>query len=134
MFYDILEYWQYLVRGSIFYLIFPKIMKNDTAQYFRFLILSFKKLLIYSWKLKYPDYFFNIVFFSVRTVRPRLDICLKSSKYSIFVALLLSSKKGLHQWYLYEMIEHILLFFLNTKCPLRDIWLQRYLANNIMKF
>ena len=39
--------------------------------------------------LKYPD-LFNIVFFRVRTIRPKMGVFSIFSKYSFFVALLLS--------------------------------------------
>ena len=40
--------------------------------------------------------------------------------------------KNLQKWYLYESKKDILPFFLNTKGPLRNMWLLRYLANNLI--
>ena len=51
-------------------------------------------------------------------------------KYSILVAVLSQLVKMLHQWSLYEVIENILPFVLNTKRPLSDIWLLRYKPNS----
>ena len=52
----------------------------------------------------------------------------KYSKYSFFVALLLTTQllKQLQHWVLCEVIEVILPFVLNTKRPLSNIWLLRY--------
>ena len=44
-------------------------------------------------------------------------------KSSILVALISQLAKKLQQWSLYEVIEDILPFILNTKRPLSDIWL-----------
>ena len=43
-----------------------------------------------------------------------------------FLFLYYSACKNLQQWSVYEVIEDILPFILNTKQPLRDIWLLRY--------
>ena len=42
--------------------------------------------------------------------------------------------KKLRQWSLYEVIEDILPFILNTKRPLSDIWLLSYKQNSFGKF
>ena len=51
-------------------------------------------------------------------------------KYSILVAIISQLVKKLQQWSLYEVIEDILSFVLNTKRPLSDIWLLRYKQNS----
>ena len=66
----------------------------------------------------------------VRTIRPKLGVFSKFMKFNIFVALLTQLVKKLQQWSLYEVIEDILLFVLNTKRPLSDIWLQSYKQNS----
>ena len=48
--------------------------------------------------------------------------------------MLRSATKKLLQWFLYELIENIILFILNTKRPLRDFFLLRYLINNFIIF
>ena len=42
--------------------------------------------------------------------------------------------KKLQQWSIYGVIEDIPPFILNTKLPLRGIWLLRYLVNNLVIF
>ena len=66
----------------------------------------------------------------VRTIRPKLGVFSKFMKFNIFVALLTQLVKKLQQWSLYEVIEDILPFVLNTKRPLSDIWLQSYKQNS----
>ena len=51
-------------------------------------------------------------------------------KYSFIVAFISQLVKKLQQWSLYEVIEDILPFVLNTKQPLSDIWLLRYKQNS----
>ena len=60
---------------------------------------------------------------------PKLGVFCYFPKYSILVAILSQLVKKLHQWSLYEVIEDILPFVLNTKPPLSDIWLLRYKQN-----
>ena len=79
--------------------------------------------------LKYPD-LFNIVFFRVRTIRPKLGVFSNFSKYSFFCCFITQLVKKLQQWFLYEVIENILPFVLNTKRPLSDIQLLRYEQNS----
>ena len=55
-------------------------------------------------------------------------------KYSILVAGISQLVKKLQQWSLYEVIEDILPFVLNTKRPLSDIWLLRYKQNKFGRF
>ena len=66
----------------------------------------------------------------------KLGVFSKLSKYSIFVALLLSFKlvKKLQKLSLYEVIEDIPPVVLNTKQPLSDIWLLRYKQNSFEGF
>ena len=67
----------------------------------------------------------------VRTLRPKLGVFSILSKYSFLVALLLILLvKKLRQWSLYEVIEDILPFVLNTKRPLSNIWLLSYKQNS----
>ena len=79
--------------------------------------------------LKYRDLFYN-VFFRVRTIRPKLGVFSIFSKYSFFCCFITQLVKKLQQWSLYEVIEDILPFVLNTKRPLSDIWLLRYKQNS----
>ena len=51
-------------------------------------------------------------------------------KYSFIVAFISLIIKKLQQWSLYEVIEDILPFVLNTKRPLSDIWLLSYKQNS----
>ena len=62
----------------------------------------------------------------MRTSRPKLGVFSKLSKYSIFDCFITQLVNKLQQWSLYEVIEDILPFVLNTKRPLSDIWLLRY--------
>ena len=79
--------------------------------------------------LKYPD-FLNIMFFRVHTIRPKLGVFSNFSKYSFFYCFITQLVKKLQQWSLYEVIEDILPFVLNTKRPLSDIWLLSYEQNS----
>ena len=54
---------------------------------------------------------------------------LKIQLFCCFIKKLQTIKK-LQQWSLYEVIEDILPFVLNTKRPLNDIWLLRQQQNN----
>ena len=51
-------------------------------------------------------------------------------KFNILVALITQLVKKLQQWSLYEVIEDIMPFVLNTKRPLSDIWLLSYEQNS----
>ena len=63
---------------------------------------------------------------------PKLGVFSWFFKFSIFVGLLLSSRKNYNQQSLHEQIKNILPFVLKTKQPLRDMWLPRYWANNFI--
>ena len=63
-------------------------------------------------------------------VRPKLGVFSKLSKYSFFCCFFTRLVKKLEQWSLYEVIEDILPFVLNTKRPLSNIWLLRYEQNS----
>ena len=52
------------------------------------------------------------------------------SKYRFFCCFNTQLVKKLQQWSLYEVIEDIMPFVLNTKRPLSDIWLLRYKQNS----
>ena len=58
----------------------------------------------------------------VRTKHTKLGVFSCFPKYSIIVAVISQLVKKLQQWFLYEVIEDILPFVLNTKRPLSDIW------------
>ena len=79
--------------------------------------------------LKYRD-LFCIVFFRVRTIRPKLGVFSNFSKYSFFCCFITQLVKKLQQRSLYKVIEDILPFVLNTKRPLSDIWLLSYKQNS----
>ena len=64
------------------------------------------------------------------TVRPKLGVFSQLSKYSFFCCFITRLVKKLQQWSLYEVIEDILPFVLNTKRPLSNIWLLSYKQNN----
>ena len=66
----------------------------------------------------------------MHTKHPKLGVFFYFPKYILLVAVISQLVKKLHQWSLYEVIEDILLFDLNTKHPLRDIWLLRYKQNS----
>ena len=65
----------------------------------------------------------------VCTVCPKLDVFSKCSKY-IFCCFITQHVKQPQQWSLYEVIEDILPFLLNTQRPLSKIWLPRYKQNS----
>ena len=69
------------------------------------------------------------MFFRVFTKRPKLGVFSNFSKYS-FLCFITQLVKKLQRWSLYEVIEDILPFVLNTKRPLSDIWLLRYKQNS----
>ena len=74
---------------------------------------------------------FSISVFSwVRTVRPKLGVFPKFMKFNILFCFITRLIKRLQQWSLYEVIEDIRPFVLNTKRPLSDIWLLRYKQNS----
>ena len=66
----------------------------------------------------------------VHTKLPKLGVFSYFPKYSILVAVISQLVKKLQQWSLYEVIEDILPFVLNTKQSLSDIWLLRYKQNS----
>ena len=70
------------------------------------------------------------MFFRVFTKRPKLGVFSNFSKYSFFYCFITQLEKKLQQWSLYEVIEDILPFVLNTKRPLSDIRLLRYKQNS----
>ena len=51
---------------------------------------------------------------------------LECSKYSFLLLYYSAGKKATAMVFIYEVIEDILPFVLNTKRPLSDIWLLRY--------
>ena len=57
---------------------------------------------------------------------PEFGCFSKIFKIQLFCCFITQLVKNLHQWSLYEVIEDILPFGLNTKWPLRDIWLLSY--------
>ena len=65
----------------------------------------------------------------VCTVHPKLGVFSRLLIFNILVALITQLIKKLQQWSLYEVIEDIMPFVLNTKRPLSDIWLLRYKQN-----
>ena len=70
------------------------------------------------------------VFSRVRTVRPKLGVFSRTFKIQLFGCFVTQLVKKLQQWSLYDVIEDILPFVLNTKRPLSDIWLLRYKQNS----
>ena len=74
---------------------------------------------------------FSISVFSwVRTVRPKLGVFPKFMKFNILFCFITQLIKRLQQWSLYEVIEDIRPFVLNTKRHLSNIWLLRYKQNS----
>ena len=65
----------------------------------------------------------------VCTKHPKLGVFCYILKYSILVAGISQLGNKLQQCSLYEVIEDIMPFVLNTKRPLSDIWLLRYKQN-----
>ena len=61
---------------------------------------------------------------------PKLGVFSTFSKYSFLCCFITQFMKKLYQWSLYEVIEDILPFVLNTKRPLSYIWLLRYNQNS----
>ena len=66
----------------------------------------------------------------MRTAHPKLGVFSYVPKYSFIVAFISQLVKKLQQCSLYEVIEDILPFVLNTKRPLSYIWLLSYKQNN----
>ena len=70
----------------------------------------------------------------MRTARPKLGVFFKDVKIQLFDCFIAQLVKKLQQWSLYEVIEDILPFVLNTKRPLSDIWLLSYEQNSLGVF
>ena len=70
----------------------------------------------------------------VCTVHPKLGVFSRLLIFNILVALITQLIKKLQQWSLYEVIKDILVFGLNTKRPLSDIWLLSYKPNSFECF
>jgi len=66
----------------------------------------------------------------VPTSHPKLGVFSYFPKYTFIVAFISQLTQKPQQWSLYEVIEDILLFVLNTKRPLSDIWLLSYKQNS----
>ena len=66
----------------------------------------------------------------MRTIRPKLGVFFKVFKIQLFDCFITQLVKKLQQWSLYDVIEDILPFVLNTKRPLSDIWLVSYKQNS----
>ena len=64
------------------------------------------------------------------TTHRKLEVFPYFPKYSIFVAFISQLTQKLQWWSLYEMIEDILPFVLDTERPLTDSWLSRYEQNS----
>ena len=65
---------------------------------------------------------------------PKVGCFLKNVKIQLFGWFITRLVKMLQQWPLYEVIEVILPFVLNTKRPLSDIWLLSYKQNSFRCF
>ena len=65
---------------------------------------------------------------------PKVGCFFKTFKIQLFCCFITQLVKKLQQWSLYEVIEDILPFVLNTKRPLSDIWLLRYKQNSLGVF
>ena len=91
-------------------------------------------LLIMMWKLqkKYSFHFYAPS--RVRTAHPKLGVFFKIVKIQLFDCFIAQLVKKLQQWSLYEVIEDILPFVLNTKRPLSDVLLLRYKQYNFRCF
>ena len=61
---------------------------------------------------------------------PEVGCFFKIVKIQLFDCFIAQLVKKLQQWSLYEVIEDILPFVLNTKRPLSDIWLVSYKQNS----
>ena len=61
---------------------------------------------------------------------PEVGCFFKMFKIQLFCCFITQLVKMLQQWSLYDVIEDILSFVLNTKRPLSDIWLLRYEQNS----
>ena len=66
----------------------------------------------------------------MRTVRPKLGVFSKLMKFNVVFCFITQLVKMLQQWSLYEVIEDILPFVLNTKHPLSNVWLLSYEQNS----
>ena len=83
-------------------------------------------------KAVYKDYKFKMMpLCDLQTEETVKDAVGESSVFKVsgFSLVISQLVKMLQQWSLYEVIEDILLFVLNTKRPLSDIWLLRYKQN-----
>ena len=61
---------------------------------------------------------------------PKVGCFFQNAQKTAFCSFITQLVKKLQQWSLYEGIEDILPFVLNTKRPLSDIWLLRYKQNS----
>ena len=117
---------KHLKDGEIFFWDHPsKSHKNAFLCNFFYIFL-----LIMMWKLqkKYSFHFYAPS--RVRTAHPKLGVFFKIVKIQLFDCFIAHLVKQLQQWALYEVIEDILPFVLNTKRPLSDIWLVSYKQNS----
>ena len=94
-----------------------------------------KKLKVYNTSINCVEATENSIFrfyvlSRVRTIRPKLGVFSKMFKIQLFCCFITQLVKKLQQWSLYEVIEDILPFVLNTKRPLSDIWLLSYKQNS----
>ena len=62
---------------------------------------------------------------------PEVGCFFKIVKRQLFYCFIIQLVKKLQSWSVYEVIEDILPFVLNTKRPVSDIWLLRYKQNSL---
>ena len=70
----------------------------------------------------------------MRTLHPKLGVFSEIEEIQHFCCFISQLVKKLQQWPLYEVIEDIMPFVLNTKRPLSDIWLLSYEQNSFGYF
>ena len=86
---------------------------------------------VQSWLVEYQNIEFQVLGVIQGAHRtPKIGCFFKMFKIQLFCCFITQLVKKLHQWSLHEVIEDILLFVLNTKRPLSDIWLLSYEQNS----
>ena len=125
--------WHSPVPGNIFYSDFPFFRLSLTALNFcgNGISSKFKKPVFIHIMTTFKTPKLSPETFSMGAYRtPKVGCFFKIVKIHHFCCFITQLVKKLQQWSLYEVIEDILPFVLNTKRPLSDIWLLRYKQNS----
>ena len=125
--------WHSPVPGNIFYSDFPFFRLSITALNFcgNGISSKFKKPVFIHIMTTFKTPKLSPETFSMGAYRtPKVGCFFKIVKIHHICCFITQLTKRLHQWSLYEVIEDILPFVLNTKRPLSDIWLVSYKQNS----